>query len=116
MNIKVLVYDNELGYYQMLRESIKDGVDFILHSIKSNLKEYDAIVFFLSSAIEAIDLAKLHRDDMPFVLAANNGHNFVQYRDNTCIVNLAQTRDEIIYEFKILFSELLKLRKTEKAL
>jgi len=116
MKMKVLVYDNELGYYQMLKDNIVTGFDFVLYRNGQTSKGFDVVVFFLNNQIEAIDMLKLYNEDIPFVLGIINGHNNIQHRDNAYIINIAQTYDEIEASMRNLFNELELIYENEKAL
>ena len=116
MKIKVLVYDSEVGYYLLLKNNILKGFEFVLYNQADKNMSYDAVAFFLNNKIEAIDMLRLYDANKPFVLGANNGHDYVQHRDNAYIINTALPHNKIIACFKNLFKELLLLYKKEKAL
>ncbi|MES2487555.1 MAG: hypothetical protein V4581_16615 [Bacteroidota bacterium] len=116
MKIKVLVYDSEIGYYLLLKNNILKGFEFVLYTKAEDSMGYDAVAFFLNNKIEAIDMLRLYDESKPFVLGANNGHSYVQHRDNAYIINIALPHNKIVACFKTLFNELLLLCKKEKAL
>jgi hypothetical protein len=116
METKVLVYDNEVGYYHLLKDVISDGFEFTLYNNSDNNSRYDVVVFFMHDEIEVMDMVKLYRRDIPFVLGADNGHTYIQHRDNAHIINTALSRDEIIETFIQLFKEIDANNVKEEAL
>jgi len=107
MKKKVLVYDNQMGYYQLLNETLKSGsYDFqLFHNGSHNKDGYDAVVFFLHDDIEFLDLAKLYNPQTPFVLGSFKKSNpGVDSKTNIFTVDLSQTKDGIEKKFKEVFN------------
>ena len=106
MKKKVLVYDNQLGYYELLNETLKSGsYDFRLFNNGYDYTDgYDAVVFFLHDEIEFLDLVKLYNPKMPFVLGSSKkSNNGVIDNANMFTVDLNLTKDGIEQEFKEVF-------------
>ena len=105
MKKKVLVYDNQLGYYQLLNETLKSGsYDFQLFNNGKDYKDgYDAVVFFLHDEIELLDLAKLYNPQTPFVLGSSKRNDEIDGKTNMFTVDLSQTKDGIEKKFIEVF-------------
>jgi|GEM_PF-2041190 len=71
MKKKVLVYDNQLGYYKMLVENLGKDVSFILYDTMMPEIKFDAVTFFMGDELEAHDMAKLANMSLPFILATS---------------------------------------------
>lgn len=111
MKKKVLVYDNQLGYYQLLNETLKSGsYDFQLFDNTENdyKNRYDAVVFFLHDDIELLDMAKLYNPQTPFVLGmSKNSKDGTSAKENMFTVDLNQTRNGIEKKFIEVFDTLV---------
>ena len=106
MKKKVLVYDNQLGYYELLNETLNsESYDFqLFNNRKDYTNGYDAVVFFLHDEIEFLDLAKLYNPEMPFVLGSSKkSNNGLIDKANMFTVDLSLTKDGIEQEFKEVF-------------
>lgn len=106
MKKKVLVYDNEVGYYKMLKEKIKEGFEFIAYAGQAGTKGFDAIAFFLQDKIEALDIARLCDNSIPFILAAHNSHAGIRHENNMYIINISLPVTDILDMLKQIFNEL----------
>ena len=96
MKKKVMVYDNQVGYYNLLNDTVKNGYEFLLFTNGNNYEDgYDAVVFFLHDEIELIDLVKLYRPETPFVLGSSKRSSYMASRGNVFTVDLGQTKDGI---------------------
>ncbi|MXN90984.1 hypothetical protein GR160_07060 [Flavobacterium sp. Sd200] len=118
MKKKVLVYDNQLGYYEMLVRTIKKGYEFFLYKNKSDAdEEYDAIAFFLHDEIEHLDMVRVYRPELPFVFAIGNKQDAsLKTPDNVFIIDLDRTKGAIVKKFKDVFRQISLLVKKEEAL
>jgi hypothetical protein len=107
MKKKVLVYDNEVGYYNLLVNSIKEGFEFTLYSGQGSGAGFDVIMFFLHDKIEALDIARLYDASKPFILAADNSHAGIRHDSNMYVLNLSLPQDDIMDMLNSIFNELL---------
>jgi len=120
MDIEILVYDNQLGYYDLLREELRTGYVFTLYPsyTDDSPAKHDAVIFFLNDGIELIDLAKLYDEKLPFILASTKitGDGLLK-RENLFNVNLNLTKDALVKEFKKILDGITnQLILSEKAL
>ncbi|SFQ77870.1 hypothetical protein [Flavobacterium akiainvivens] len=106
MKKKVLVYDSEVGYYNLLKNNIKDGFEFDICNGCANSKGFDAVAFFMHDKIEALDIARLYSNDKPFILAADNGHAGIKQEENMYVINTSLPHDDILKMLKGIFNEL----------
>ena len=98
MKKEVLVYDNQLGYYNLLKDTFKGDYKFSLfkEGQGEQPEKKDMVVFFLHDEIELIDVAKLYTEDVPFVVGCSKIRHCLQEMKNIYTVSLIQTKDEII--------------------
>jgi len=119
MKKRILVYDNQLGYYNLLKESFKKGYTFILFSNDYSVygKNEDAIIFFLDDDIELIDLIKLYRDDIPFIIGCSHADaHCLTGKENIYNVGLMQTKDKIIKQLGKILDNVSNNNLKEEAL
>ena len=119
MKKKILVYDNQLGYYNLLKDSFKKGYTFLLYGKEYNVysKNEDAIVFFLDDNIELLDLIKLYREDIPFIIGCSHTDaHCLNDKENIYNVSLMQTKDSIIMQLSKLLENITNNNLKEEAL
>ena len=120
MKKKVLVYDNQLGYYELLKDAVSNSYDFLLFSKRLNHKEkYDAVAFFLHDDLELLDIANVYEPAVPFILGTSKrGNGYIKSNDTNSVftVDISQTKDEIVNNLQIIFSEISQLSEKEEAL
>lgn len=118
MKKKVLVYDNQLGYYDLLNDAVRNGFDFLLFD-KNIYKEvrYDAVVFFLHDDIELLDMVKLYDPSVPFVLGTckKSGRCFKD-KETVFTIDVSETKDEIVRNLQTAFTEISQMNVKEEAL
>lgn len=115
MNIKILVYDNQVGYFELLSSSFP-GYAFALYKPGKN-KRYDAIVFFLHDEIELLDMVRLYTGDIPFILASANTKAGSKNMKNLYTVDAGHTRDVLIANFEVLLQNIaIQINLKEEAL
>lgn len=119
MKKKILVYDNQLGYYNLLKDNFKKGYTFSLFNEDYSVynKNEDAIVFFLDDDIELIDLIKLYRDDIPFIVGCSHADaHCLNGKENIYNVSLMQTKDKLIKQLGKILNNVSYNDLKEKAL
>lgn len=109
MKKEVLVYDNQTGYYDMLKSKLKEGFDFIL--FKSDMarvvKEFDAVLFFLHEDLELIDLSRLYNAKIPLILGLSKTvFDANATMDNVYTFNLQQTKHGLLKSLRSIFKNL----------
>ncbi len=108
MKKKVLVYDTEMGYYNLLKEKIKEGFEFIAYAGQAGTKGFDAIAFFLHDKIEALDIARLYDNSKPFILAADNLKEGMKHDRNMYVINISLPLTDILNMLRDIFKDLGK--------
>jgi hypothetical protein len=118
MKKKVLVYDNQLGYYELLNDTVRSGYDFLLYDKSKGHKDgYDAVAFFLHDELELLDMVNLYVPEIPFVLGATKkGNSYLRGREAVFIVDISQTKDEIVENLQAIFNEISQPNEKEEAL
>ncbi|TRW25382.1 hypothetical protein FMM05_08755 [Flavobacterium zepuense] len=120
MDIDVLVYDNQLGYYNLLNEEIINTFSFTLYDENkyNESYKYDVVVFFLSDEIELIDLLRLYEKSTPFIFASDKlKGTLLPIRENCYWVDLNYTRDVLLKELEAILKNIAKqINENEKAL
>ena len=110
MKRKILVYDNQSAYFQLLNEIFFDSHEFVLITSDSSLSvdsECDMVLFFVYDEIELLDFIKLYNKEIPFVLGISNNDaakNFM-IQGNIQFLNLLRLRDELVEDIKMLLNE-----------
>jgi hypothetical protein len=108
---KILVYDNQSAYFELLKTSFSASFDFFLiHSdnVKDVDSEYDMVMFFMYDEIELLDFAKLYTDRVSFVLGLSNRNkpmNFVA-DSNIQYLNLDVFKNELLEVVKMLLEKI----------
>ena len=117
MEKKILVYDNQSAYFELLKEIFLNSYEFVLINSNSRLKvdlEYDMVLFFVYDEIELLDFIKLYIEEIPFVLGISNNaaaKNFTDY-GNIQFLNLLKLKDELISDISRLLEERFSYKKT----
>ncbi len=107
MKKKVLVYDNQLGYYKMLVENLGKEISFILYDSLLPEIRFDAVTFFMNDELEAHDMVVLHGMNLPFILATSkSGIDVAAGTQNIFHIDLRKTRDVLLEKIKDVFSTL----------
>jgi hypothetical protein len=106
MRKKVLVYDNEVGYFNLLVKSLTDGFEFIFYTGQQVVDSFDIVAFFMHDNIEALDIARLYDAGKPFILAADNSHAGIKHENNMYVINTALPREDILKMLRKIFKEL----------
>lgn len=119
MDIEILVYDNQQGYYDLLRAEIS-GFVFTLYKSgnKNNVSKYDVVIFFLSDELELIDLAKLYDGNVPFILASTKiKEDVLIEKENLYGADLILTKDALVLQLTHLLKGIeARINLKEKAL
>jgi len=116
MKKKVLVYDNQLGYYDLVNDTVKNGYDFFLYK-KEHEEQYDAVVFFLHDDLELLDMVKLYDPEIPFILGTSKkSTSYLKGKDTVFIIDISLTRDEIVQNLVSAFNKVGHLNEKEEAL
>lgn len=118
MKKKVLVYDNQLGYHSLLKDTVKQGYDFLLFDKKENHNEhYDAVVFFLHDDLELIDMVRLYDPEIPFILGTSKKNvDFLEDNGIVYTIDISRTKDKIEKKLQAVFKEITRLSEKEEAL
>ena len=107
MKKKVLVYDNQLGYYKMLVENLGKEISFILYDALLPEIKFDAVTFFMGDELEAHDIAVLSGMNLPFILATSkNGFQNTPGTKDIFHIDLRKTKDVILEKIQEIFSAL----------
>lgn len=117
MGKKILVYDNQKAYYELLESEMSEGFEFIsINSASAEFihSEYDMVLFFLYDEIELLDFIKLYNEKLPFVLGVSNEETAksIVTDGNIQFLNLNKFREELLADVKILL-EVLQPKKKE---
>lgn len=109
--MNVLVYDNQLAYYELLKFNFSDSCNFELFSLENsdaNGVLYDVIVFFLYDELELLDFIKLYNKDIPviFGISPKDKEEEIAIEDNIYYLHLDKLKDEIINELGLLLEKM----------
>ena len=113
MGTKILVYDNQYAYFELLKTTFLCEYQFVLSEsgkLESVDLEVDMIVFLLYDEIELLDFIKLYRQDIPIILGLsrmNMPNNFAT-RGNIHYLNLNKLKNEIINDITAQLKMLLQ--------
>jgi hypothetical protein len=118
MMMKVLVYDNQVGYFSLLTDTLSEGYDFLLYNKRANYDDrYDAVIFFLHDDLELLDMVKLYNPEIPFILGATKkGSHYLQGKEMLFTIDISQTKDEIEKNLQTIFNKIGQLNEKEEAL
>lgn len=104
---EVLVYDSQLGYYEMLRSRLKEGFNFVLFTRgMTKVADFDAILFFLHEDIELVDLSGLYHTKVPLIIGLSKKTDGETGQDNVYTLNLQQTKKGLINSVRQLLRKL----------
>lgn len=107
MNKKILIYDNQSAYFELLKASSLDDFQFTLtgfDDVENAGSEYDMILFFVYDEIELLDFAKYYTEDVLFVLGLS-GKNMPagsMVAGNIQYLNLDKLKNELMADIEIL--------------
>ncbi len=118
MKKRVLVYDNQLGYYELMTQVVDYGYDFFLFNKKISIKDaYDAVVFFLHDDLELLDMVKLYDPQIPFILGTSKKTNaYLHEGEAVFILDISNTKDDIERNLQAIFNDIGQLNEKEEAL
>lgn len=105
---EVLVYDSQLGYYEMLKSRLKEGFNFVLFTrgMTKIAEEFDAVLFFLHEDIELIDLSRLYNAKVPIIIGLSKDVAEETTQGNIYTLNLQQTKKGLIKRVRMLLKKL----------
>ncbi|MFP9100696.1 hypothetical protein ACLI09_16725 [Flavobacterium sp. RHBU_24] len=99
MKMKVLVYDNQIGYYKMLVDSLGKDISFILYDTLLPEVKFDVVTFFMGDELEAHDMAKLSNMSLPFILATSKrGLDTPADTKGIYHIDLKRTKDVLLHK------------------
>lgn len=112
MGVKILVYDNQLAYFELLKTYFTGGHQFVLinsNTIERAGLEYDMVLFFVYDEIELLDLAKIHSEEVPYVLGLSGKNMPVGHiaQGNIQYLNVDKLKNELLADIKILLDKLI---------
>jgi hypothetical protein len=111
MNKTILVYDTEGVYFNLLKDRVKGGFEFVAYAGQQQSKGFDAIAFFLHDTIEALDISRLYDRSKPFILASYNSRSGITHENNMYVINMSLPVTEILNMLNAIFNELKELLK-----
>jgi len=117
MKKTILVYDNQLGYFNLLKDNFKHDYKLVLFNEDYKLYNIgeDATVFFLYDDIEVIDLIKIYQPEVPLIIGCSYaGAHCLSGKKNIYDLSLMQTKDEIVRQLGDLLHTITDIK--EKAL
>lgn len=93
METRVLVYDSQQGYYNLVRDTLQSKFTFYNYTGKMGaVPDFDVLLFFLHEEIELIDYMKLLRQDLKTIFCydatAGAVHKDYTEEGNVTYVNL----------------------------
>ena len=111
--MKILIYDNQLAYYELMKSNFQSGYEFSLYESESDKSidiEYDMLMFFLYDELELLGFMKLYREDIPVVLGLSgmNKINDRRVEGNIYYLHLDKFKEEIIEDVKMLLEKIGK--------
>ncbi|MHA3787399.1 hypothetical protein ACX0HA_04250 [Flavobacterium hauense] len=113
---KILVYDNQNAYYELLKNSITEEYEFISAStvgFEFADSECDMVLFFLYDEIELLDFVKLYNENIPFVLGIANEETAkdIVTEGNIQFLNLNNLKDELLADVKVILKTVQPKKK-----
>lgn len=102
----VLVYDNQLAYYELLVTHLSGEYNFVLYSSLNGVKadpDWSAMIFFLHDEVELLDFVKLFSKNVPllFGISQKDKEDDIVIEDNIYYLHLDKLSDEIIEEVSL---------------
>lgn len=119
MNTKVLVYDSQEGYFELLKKSIRD-CNFILYknSNTTMMQDVGMIIFFMSDRLELADYIKLYRRNIPIIFGLTNKASFKgkdhEKKGNIYFMNLDMHKQSLLKYVNKIINKLEAVRKAIK--
>lgn len=112
MGVKILVYDNQLAYFELLKTYFPGDHQFVLinsNTIEEAGSEHSMVLFFVYDEIELLDFVKLHSEEMPFVLGISGKNIPVapMVQGNIQYLNVDRLKTELLADIKILLDKLI---------
>lgn len=99
MNMRILVYDRQKGYYEWLRKEMA-GRAKVIHTYTFSAKEnYDMIIFFMHDSLEMLDIVKAHNKNIPFIICSSlekNGEAKLAGKNTPQIIRLSMHKNQIL--------------------
>ena len=111
VGVKILVYDNQLAYFKLLKTNLSGSYTFTLsdlNSVKGFDSEYNMVLFFVNDEIELLDFARLYRGEIPFMLAISGRDKPIDFamKGNIQYLNLDKLKNELIYDVAMFLEKL----------
>jgi hypothetical protein len=112
VGMKILVYDNQLAYFKLLKTNFNRSYNFILfdsNRMKEVDSEYGMVLFFVNDEIELLDFARLYREEIHLVLAISGRNRPIDFtmKGNIQYLNLDKLKDELISDVTMLLEKLV---------
>lgn len=113
MGTKILIYDNQYAYFELLKTTFLHEYQFVLSKageLESADLEVDMIMFLVYDELELLDFVKLYKEDVPVILGlsgVNKPNNFTMH-GNIHYLNLNKLKNEIINDITLLLEMLLQ--------
>lgn len=108
MGLKILVYNNQEGYFSFLKKNINGGNNSLLHyNDKIKTDDINMLIFFMSDSIELADYVKLYRSNIPVVFGYT-GPYLEEYKneENLYYVNLSAPKDTLLRYINAVISKI----------
>jgi hypothetical protein len=108
--MKILIYDNQFAYYELIKTSFPQGYEFHLFNAEENNSvdtEYDMLMFFLHDELEMLRFMKLYKQDIPVMLGLSsmNKVNDIMTEGNIYYLHLDKFKEEIVEDIKKLLQK-----------
>jgi len=108
---KILVYDNQSAYFELLKTSFPENFQFILtgfDDLENAGLEYDMVLFFVYDEIELLDFGKCYTENVPFVLglSAKNMPDEPMNNSNIQYLNLDKLKDELVTDVEFFLKQI----------
>lgn len=109
--MNVLVYDNQMAYYELLRTNFS-GKHNIMYYPFLNGKSPDyvceVIIFFLHDELELLDFVKLYNKDIPVILGIGGEAKFEGFTSegNIYYLHLDKLKQEILEDVILLLQRI----------
>jgi hypothetical protein len=107
VNKKILVYDNQSAYFELLKTTFLDNFEFTLTGfdvVENAESEYDMILFFVYDEIEFLDFVKCFTEDVPFGLGLSGKNMPLEslVSGNIQYLNLDKLKNELMADVENL--------------
>lgn len=109
--MNVLVYDNQMAYYELLRTNFSGSHKIMYYSLlisKSSDYVCDVMIFFLHDELEMLDFVKLYNKDIPVILGIGGAAKFegVSAEGNIYYLHLDKLKEEILEDVALLLQRI----------